>query len=82
MNVSELHMYDLYVPLTEDYEKTYTYKGGAGADLKGAEAVRRGSIWISPENRICRNRWIDVYENGEKKRRVLQQRLRRSARMC
>ncbi len=26
MNISELHMYDLYVPLTEDYEKTYTYK--------------------------------------------------------
>ena len=34
MNVSELHMYDLYVPLTEDYEKTYTYKEAQELILK------------------------------------------------
>ena len=45
-------MYDLYVPLTEDYEKTYTYKEAQELIFKGAEAVRRG-VSESPENRIC-----------------------------
>lgn len=65
MNVSELHMYDLYVPLTEDYEKTYTYKEAQELILKALKPL--GEEYLNLLRTGFANRWIDVYENEGKR---------------
>lgn len=65
MNVSELHMYDLYVPLTEDYEKTYTYKEAQELILKALKPL--GEEYLNLLRTGFENRWIDVYENEGKR---------------
>ena len=65
MNVSELHMYDLYMPLTEDYEKTYTYKEAQELILKALKPL--GEEYLNLLRTGFENRWIDVYENEGKR---------------
>ena len=65
MKVSELHMYDLYVPLTGDYEKTYTYKEAQELILKALKPL--GEEYLGLLKMGFENRWIDVYENEGKR---------------
>ena len=64
LNVDELHLYDLYVPIVSDYDMPLTYP-------EAFELVKKG---LSPLGRHYRElldeaysgRWIDVYENKGK----------------
>lgn len=63
--VDELHMYDLYVPLVADVDKTYDYE-------EALDLVRRGLRPLGDDygallDEGFRNRWIDVYENRGKR---------------
>lgn len=80
MNVSELHMYDLYVPLTEDYEKTYTYKEAQELILKALKPL--GEEYLNLLRTGFANRWIDVYENEGKEAARTPTALTAFTRMC
>ena len=65
MAVDELHMYDVYVPLTKSFEKKYTFEE-AKALVKDALAVM-GEEYVSLLQEGFDNGWIDVCENEGKR---------------
>ena len=65
LGVDELHMYDLYVPLTEASEKKYTFDE-AKAIVKDALGVM-GTEYTDLLQRGFDSGWIDVYENEGKR---------------
>ncbi|OXT05901.1 oligoendopeptidase F [Thermoanaerobacterium thermosaccharolyticum] len=64
LNLDELHMYDLYVPLVENYDKEYDYEEAKDIVLKGLEPL--GDEYIDILKEGFNNHWIDVYENRGK----------------
>lgn len=65
LNVSELHMYDVYTPMVERPEKEYTFE-------EAKEIVKRGLAPLGEDYQALLqegfdNRWIDVYENEGKR---------------
>ena len=64
MQVDELHMYDLYYPLTSMLEKRYDYETGKKLCLEGLSIL--GDEYISILKEGFDHRWIDVYENEGK----------------
>lgn len=65
MAVDELHMYDVYVPLTKSFEKKYTFEE-AKALVKDALSVM-GEGYVSLLQEGFDNGWIDVCENEGKR---------------
>ena len=65
MAVDELHMYDVYVPLTKNFEKKYTFEE-AKALVKDALSVM-GEEYVSLLQEGFDNGWIDVCENEGKR---------------
>ena len=65
LGVSELHMSDLYVPLTGRYEKTYSYKEAKELILRALKPL--GEEYLTLLRTGFENRWIDVYENEGKR---------------
>ena len=65
MAVDELHMYDVYVPLTKSFEKKYTFEE-AKALVKDALSVM-GEEYVSLLQEGFDNGWIDVFENEGKR---------------
>lgn len=65
MAVDELHMYDVYVPLTKSFEKKYTFEE-AKALVKDALSVM-GEEYVSLLQEGFDNGWIDVCENEGKR---------------
>ena len=65
MAVDELHMYDVYVPLTKSFEKKYSFKE-AKALVKDALAVM-GEEYVSLLQEGFDNGWSDVCENEGKR---------------
>ena len=68
LGVDELHMYDVYVSLTKEYEQKYTYEQAIEI-VKKALAVL-GDDYVALLDKGFSERWVDVYEN-EGKRAVL-----------
>ncbi|WP_125607981.1 oligoendopeptidase F [Lapidilactobacillus bayanensis] len=64
LGVDELHMYDMYVPLTGEPPLNYTYDQ-AKVEAKKALAVL-GQDYLSHVDEIFNNRYIDVVENKGK----------------
>lgn len=65
LNVDELHMYDLYVPMVADADTKITFET---AKEKVREALKvLGKDYISILDEGFANRWIDVYENVGKR---------------
>lgn len=65
LDVEELHTYDLYVPIVEDVDKKYTFDEAKAMVL---EAVRpMGEKYVNIMKEGFENRWIDVYENTNKR---------------
>lgn len=65
LGVDSLHMYDVYVPLLQDFDKEYSF-----AEAK--EIVKEGLKPLGEEyqkllEEAFSNRWIDVYENEGKR---------------
>lgn len=65
LGVEELHMYDLYTPLIDDYDKKYTYEEAKETVLKGLAPM--GEEYLSILKDGLSGGWIDVYENENKK---------------
>lgn len=65
LNVNELHMYDLYVPMVADAEAKISFEE-AKTNVREALKVL-GEDYISILDEGFANRWIDVYENVGKR---------------
>ena len=69
LGVDELHMYDVYVSLTKEYEQKYTYEQAIEI-VKKALAVL-GDDYVALLDKGFSERWVDVYENEGKERCLL-----------
>ena len=65
LQVEELHMYDVYVPLTEEYDATVTYEEAKEKVLVGLAPL--GEEYTTLLRKGFDEHWIDVYENRNKK---------------
>ncbi|MCI7794703.1 MAG: oligoendopeptidase F [Lachnospiraceae bacterium] len=65
LGVDTLHMYDLYAPLTEDYERTVPFEEAKELILEGLKPL--GEEYAAILRQGFSGRWIDVYENQGKR---------------
>ncbi len=64
MGVDELHMYDMYAPITSRSERKYSFEEAKELVLEALSVLGEDYIAILKEG--FANRWIDVYENAGK----------------
>ncbi len=64
MQLPELHMYDLYVPLVTELNKQYSYQEAADLVLQGLSKL--GEKYVGDLKHGLENGWVDVYENKGK----------------
>lgn len=64
LGLDEMHMYDLYVPLIQEYDRRFTYEEAVDLVLEGLKPL--GDEYISLLKEGFSSRWIDVYENRGK----------------
>lgn len=64
LGVDELHMYDVYTPIVENYTVRYTFEEAKEIVLKGLAPM--GEEYLSILKEGFANRWIDIYENEGK----------------
>ena len=65
LEVDELHMYDVYVPIVKDYEVIYTIEEAKELVLKAVEPL--GANYVRLLEKAFAERWIDVVENEGKR---------------
>ncbi|WP_326717478.1 oligoendopeptidase F [Vagococcus jeotgali] len=65
LNVSDLHMYDMYTPILGDAPIRYTYEEAKDKSLEGLTPL--GEDYLSIVKEAYGNRWIDVVENKGKR---------------
>ncbi len=65
LNVDELHLYDLYVPMIADYDMKMTY--GEACDLVCEGLAPLGEEYVSLLREGFSGGWVDVYENKAKR---------------
>ncbi len=65
LGVDELHMYDVYVPIVKDYDMDVTFDEAKEIVLKGLAPM--GEEYLSHLREGFEKRWIDVYENQNKR---------------
>lgn len=65
LGVDELHMYDVYVPIVETVEHKYTFEEAKDIVLKALAPM--GEEYVSILKEGFDNRWIDVYQNENKR---------------
>ena len=65
LGVNELHLYDTYVPLVQEYNKKYTFDEGKEIILKALNPL--GKEYIEILKQAFDNRWIDVYPTKNKR---------------
>ena len=64
LKLDELHMYDLYVPMVEEYEKKVTYDEAKAIVLEALKPM--GEEYVGYLEKGMNSGWIDVYENEGK----------------
>jgi oligoendopeptidase F len=64
LKLDELHMYDLYVPMIEEFDKNIPYEEGKSLVLEGLQPM--GEEYIGYLKKGMNSSWIDVYENEGK----------------
>lgn len=64
LGLNEIHMYDLYVPLTDKFDMKITYEEAKEIILEALKPL--GEEYLSLIKRAFDERWIDVYENEGK----------------
>jgi oligoendopeptidase F len=64
LGLDEMHMYDLYVPLIQEYDRRFTYEEAVDLVLEGLRPL--GDEYINLLKEGFSSRWIDVYENRGK----------------
>ena len=65
LDVDELHMYDVYVPLVESVDKKISFEEAKEIVLEGLQVLGKDYTELLREG--FSNRWIDVYENQGKR---------------
>ena len=65
LGIKHLHMYDVYAPLVEDYEKEYSFEEAKKIALLALEPM--GDEYLEILREGFENRWIDVYPNQGKR---------------
>ena len=65
LGVDELHMYDVYVPMLEDYDMKVSYEEAKELSLKALAPL--GEDYLDVVKEAYENRWIDVVENEGKR---------------
>ena len=65
LGVDELHMYDVYAPVTKEVEMKISYEEAKEIVAKGLAPM--GEEYLSHLREGYENRWIDVYENEGKR---------------
>ena len=65
LNVDEVHLYDLYVPMIADYDMKMTY--GEACDLVCEGLSPLGEAYVSRLREGFSGGWVDVYENKAKR---------------
>nr|WP_314278477.1 oligoendopeptidase F [uncultured Peptostreptococcus sp.] len=63
--LDEVHMYDLYVPMAEDFKMEISYEEAQKIIIKALEPM--GEDYIALIKRAFDEKWIDVYENEGKR---------------
>ena len=64
LKLDELHMYDLYVPMVEEFDKDIPYEEGKATVLEALKPL--GEEYIGYLQKGMNSSWIDVYENEGK----------------
>lgn len=64
LNLDDLHLYDLYVPLVDNYKKNISYEEAKKIVIKGLAPL--GEEYINDLTKAFESGWIDVYENRGK----------------
>ncbi|RDY26588.1 oligoendopeptidase F [Romboutsia weinsteinii] len=64
LGLEEIHMYDLYVPLTDKFDMKIPYEKAQGIILEALKPL--GEEYLSIIKRAFSENWIDVYENEGK----------------
>ena len=64
LGLEEIHMYDLYVPLTDKFDMKIPYEKAQGIILEALKPL--GDEYLSIIKRAFSENWIDVYENEGK----------------
>ena len=65
LKLDELHLYDTYVPLTEEFDKKYTYEEASKMILDSLKVM--GEDYVNTLNRAFVEKWIDVMPNENKR---------------
>ena len=65
LGVDELHFYDIYTPIVEDYDKDYTFEEAKQMVLDVTSIF--GEEYVSNIKKAFDERWIDVYNNKGKR---------------
>lgn len=65
LGVDELHMYDLFAPLVEEYKWDISYDEAKAMLMEGLQPLGQNYLNVLREG--LNNRWIDVYENEGKR---------------
>lgn len=65
LNLDELHLYDIYVPMLDTFNKDISYENAKEMVLEGLKPMGEEYCRLLQEG--FDNRWIDVYENEGKK---------------
>lgn len=65
LNIKDLQMYDLNVPLTENVNTDISYEKAKSLILEGLSPL--GEDYVKNLNKAFKNKWIDVYENKFKR---------------
>lgn len=65
LGLDELHLYDVYVPIVEEFDKKYNYEEAKKIILKVLSVF--GDEYINKVKEGLDNRWIDVYPTKSKR---------------
>ena len=65
LKLDELHLYDVYVPMIDNYEKRYTFNEAKGTVLDALSVL--GEDYVNNLNKAFDERWIDIYNNKGKR---------------
>jgi oligoendopeptidase F len=66
LNLKEIHVYDLYVPLVEDAESNMDYETARQAVIDSV-APLGFSYQSALKKGLMEDRWVDIYENNRKR---------------
>lgn len=65
LGLDELHFWDLYTPMIEDFEMKFTYEEACEIMYKALAPM--GEDYLTLVKQGINNRWVDVYENTGKR---------------